>query len=118
MVGIQRQLHTARSAQYVHLPRGGLLAGVDAGIVEEVEPRGHRQAERLTAISLRCTVNIHLENLGVTTAAAVGAAAGLPAAEAVGLLARRQWRAGNVDALQTMAERLKLDVMPPDTNLL
>jgi hypothetical protein len=44
--------------------------------------------------------------------------AGLPAAEAVGLLIRRQWRAGDVAALQALANRLGLQVVPPDTSLL
>ena len=77
-----------------------------------------RQAERLMAIRLRYTINTHLEDQGITTPAAIGAAAGLPAAEAVGLLTRRQWRAGDVAALQAVAERLGLQVVPPDTSLL
>ena len=62
-----------------------------------------RQAERLTAIRLRYTINTHLEDRGITTPAAVGAAAGLPAIEAVSLLTRRQWRAGDIAALQAAA---------------
>lgn len=45
-----------------------------------------RQAERLMAIRLRYTINTHLEDQGITAPAAIGAAAGLPAATAVGLL--------------------------------
>jgi hypothetical protein len=77
-----------------------------------------RQAERLMAIRLRYTINTHLEDQGVTAPAAIGAAAGLPAAEAVGLLTRRQWRAGDVAALQAVATRLGLTVVPPDIDLL
>jgi hypothetical protein len=79
-----------------------------------------RQAERLMAIRLRYVINTHLEDQGITTPAAIGAAAGLPAAEAVGLLTRRQWRAGDVAALElkAMARRLGLEVVPPDTGLL
>ena len=77
-----------------------------------------RQAERLMAIRLRYTINTHLEDQGITALAAIGAAAGLPAAEAVGLLARRQWRAGDVAALRAVADRLGLQVVPPDTSLL
>ena len=77
-----------------------------------------QQAERLMAIRLRYTINTHLEDHGITTPAAVGAAAGLPAAEAMGLLTRRQWRAGDVAALQAVAGRLGLEVLPPDTSLL
>ena len=65
-----------------------------------------RQAERLMAIRLRYTINIHLGDQGITAPAAIGAAAGLPAAEAAGLLTRRQWRAGDVAALQAVATRL------------
>ena len=75
-----------------------------------------RQAERLMAIRLRYTINSHLEDRGITTPAAVGAATGLSAAEAAGLLCRRQWRAGNMAALQAVAGRLGLQVVPPDTD--
>jgi hypothetical protein len=77
-----------------------------------------RQAERLMVIRLRYTINTHLEDQGITAPAAIGAAAGLPAAEAVGLLTRRQWRAGDVAALHAVAGRLGLKVVPPDTSLL
>jgi len=39
-------------------------------------------------------------------------------AEAVSLLTRRQWRAGDVAALQALADRLGLQVVPPDAALL
>ena len=77
-----------------------------------------RQAERLLAIRLRYTINTTLDDRGITTSAAVGAAVGLPAGEAVNLLNRRQWRAGDVIALQAVARRLELDVAPLDTDLL
>lgn len=77
-----------------------------------------RQAERLMAIRLRYTINTHLEDQGITTPAAIGAAAGLPGAEAVSLLTRRQWRAGDVATLQAVADRLGLEVVPPNTDLL
>ena len=73
-----------------------------------------RQAERLMAIRLRYTINTHLEDQGVTRPTAIGAAVGLPAAEAVGLLTRRQWRAGDVAALRAVAARLGLDVALPE----
>lgn len=76
-----------------------------------------RQVERLMAIRLRYTINTHLEDQGITTPPAIGGAAGLPTAEAVSLLTRRQWRAGDVAALQAVARHLKLDVVPPDTDL-
>ena len=75
-----------------------------------------RQAERLMAIRLRYTINTHLEDQGITTPPAIGVAAGLP--EAVSLLTRRQWRVGDVAALQAVARHLKLDVVLPDTDLL
>lgn len=77
-----------------------------------------RQAERLIAIRLRYTINTHLEDQGITTPAAIGAAAGVPSAEVVGLLTRQQWRAGDVTALQAVADRLGLQVVPPDAALL
>lgn len=77
-----------------------------------------RQAERLLAIRLRYTININLEERAITTPAAIGDVVGLPAAEAVSLLTRRQWRAGDVAALQAVAGRLQLNVVLPDTGLL
>jgi hypothetical protein len=74
-----------------------------------------QQAERLMTIRLRYTINTHLEDQGIRTPAAIGAAVGLPAAEAAGLLTRRQWRAGDVAAPQALAER---EVVPPNTDLL
>jgi hypothetical protein len=68
------------------------------------------QAERLQAIRLRYTINIHLEDQGITTPAAISAATGLPAAEVVRLLTRRQWREGDVAALKAIADRLGLAV--------
>jgi len=65
-----------------------------------------RQAERLMGIRLHYTINSHLEDCGITT----------PAAEAAGLLRRRQWRAGDVAALQAVAGRLGLQVVPTDTD--
>ncbi|MFC7477492.1 hypothetical protein ACFQS7_24235 [Dankookia sp. GCM10030260] len=62
-----------------------------------------RQTDRLMAIRLHYSINTHLEDQGITAPTAIGAATGLPAAEAVSLLTRRQWRAGDVTALQTMA---------------
>jgi hypothetical protein len=77
-----------------------------------------RQAERLIAIRLRYTINAHLEDRGLTTPAVIGAGPGLPAPEAMRLLTRRQWRAGDVAALQALADRLGLQVVPPDISLL
>jgi hypothetical protein len=68
------------------------------------------QTERLQAIRLRYTINTHLEDRGITTPAAIGAATSLPAAEAIRLLTRRQWREGDVAVLKAIADRLGLDV--------
>ncbi len=76
-----------------------------------------KQAERLAAIRLRYTINTHLEDQGVTRPTAIGAAVGLPAAEAVSLLTRRQWRAGDVAALRAVAARLGLRVALPELGL-
>jgi hypothetical protein len=45
-----------------------------------------------------------------STPAAIGAATGLPASEAVSLLTRKQWREGDPAALRAVADRLGLDV--------
>jgi hypothetical protein len=76
-----------------------------------------KRAERLAAIRLRYTINTHLEDRGVTKPTAIGAAVGLPAAEAVSLLTRRQWRAGDVAALRVIAARLRLEVALPELGL-
>ncbi len=73
-------------------------------------PDREKRAERLIAIRLRYTINTHLDDRGLTTPAAIGAAVGLPGAEAVRLLTRRQWREGDVAALRAVAARLGLRV--------
>ena len=73
-----------------------------------------RQVDRLAAIRLRYTINTHLEDQGLTTPAAIGAAVGLPATEAVRLLTRRQWRESDLEALQAVADRLGLVVRLDD----
>ena len=69
-----------------------------------------KQAARLMAIRLRYSINTHLEDQGLATPTATGAATGLPSAEAVRLLTRRQWREGDVEALQAIADHLGLVV--------
>ena len=49
-----------------------------------------------------------LEERGITAPAAIGAALGLPAAEATKLLVRHQWREGDVALLRAAAARLGL----------
>jgi len=68
------------------------------------------QAERLRAIRLRYCINTHLDAQGLTTPPDIAQAVGLPTAEAQRLLTRRQWREGDMAALQAIAERLGLEV--------
>src|SRR3954452_7086250 len=72
------------------------------------DPR--KQADRLATIRLRYTINSHLEDQRITAPSDIARAVGMPAAEAVRLLTRRQWREGDVAALQAIAERLGLEV--------
>jgi hypothetical protein len=72
------------------------------------DPR--KQADRLAAIRLRYTINTFLDDQGITAPSDIAQAVGLPAAEAVRLLTRRQWRDGDVAALRTVADRLRLKV--------
>jgi hypothetical protein len=57
-----------------------------------------KQAERLVAIRLRYCINTHLDEQGITSPPDIARAVGLPQAEAVRLLTRRQWRDGDVAA--------------------
>ncbi len=75
-------------------------------------PDREKRAERLIAIRLRYTINTHLDERGLAAPAQVGAAVGLPPAEAVRLLTRRQWREGDVAAPRAVAARLGLEVPP------
>jgi hypothetical protein len=70
------------------------------------EERRARQADRLRAIRLRMAIGRELEDRGITTPAAIGEALGMPAAEAVKLLTRHQWREGTVARLEAAAARL------------
>ena len=47
-----------------------------------------------------------LDDRGITDPTAIGAALGMPAAEATKLLIRHQWREGDVARLQAAAARL------------
>jgi len=51
-----------------------------------------------------------LDDRGITTPAAIGAALGLPMTEATKLLTRHQWRDGDVALLEAAAARLGLQV--------
>jgi hypothetical protein len=70
------------------------------------EERRARYADRLITIRLRMLIIQELEGRGITTPAAIGAALGMPAAEATKLLRGHQWREGSVALLQAAAARL------------
>ena len=74
--------------------------------------QARRRAEGLAAIRLRYCINTHLDEQGIATPAGLARATGLPAAEAAGLLRRKQWRAGDLAALRAVADRLGLAVPP------
>ena len=59
-----------------------------------------------TANASSITTGTEARGITVTTPAAIGAALGMPAAEATSLLTRHQWREGDVALLQAAAARL------------
>jgi hypothetical protein len=69
-----------------------------------------RREDRIVAIRLRMAIGQELDTRGITTAAGIGEALGMPAADAHGLLNRRQWREGDIARLQAAAVRLGLSV--------
>jgi len=75
-----------------------------------IEERRARQADRLASIRLRMAIGRELDERGITTPAAIGAAFGMPAAEAAKLLSRHQWREGDVALLEAAAARLGVQV--------
>jgi hypothetical protein len=75
-----------------------------------VEERRARQADRLASIRLRMAIGRELDERGITTPAAIGAALEMPAAEATKLLSRHQWREGDVALLEAAAARLRVQV--------
>ncbi len=74
------------------------------------EERRARQADRLTTIRLRMAIWRALDDRGITDPAAIDTALGMPAGEGTKLLARHQWREGDVAQLQAVAARLGLSV--------
>ena len=72
--------------------------------------RRARQADRLTTIRLRMAIHRVLDERGISSPAEIGAALGMPAAAAAGLLARHQWRDGDVASLKAAAARLGVQV--------
>ena len=72
--------------------------------------RRARQEDQLAALRLRMAIGRELDERGVAEPAAIGAALGLPAAEAAKLLTRHQWREGDVALLTAAAARLGVPV--------
>ena len=70
------------------------------------QERRARQEDRLAALRLRMAIGRELDERGIADPAAIGAALGLPAAAAAKLLARHQWREGDVALLTAAAARL------------
>jgi predicted component of type VI protein secretion system len=74
------------------------------------EERRIRQEDRLASIRLRMAIGHELDDRGITKPADIGEALGMPAAEAVKLLTRHQWREGDVALLEAAAARLGVRV--------
>jgi hypothetical protein len=74
------------------------------------QERRAREADRLKTIRLRVTIGRELDERGITSPAEIGAALGLPTAEAAKLLTRHQWREGDVAMLEAAAARLGVRV--------
>ena len=69
-----------------------------------------RREDRLVTIRLRMAIGRELDDRGIITPYGIGVALGMPAEEATKLMARRQWREGDVALLQAAAARLGLTV--------
>jgi hypothetical protein len=74
------------------------------------EEQRARREDKVMAIRLRMAIGQELDTRGITTPAEIGEALGMPAAEAHGLLNRRQWREGDIGRLQAAAARLGLSI--------
>jgi hypothetical protein len=77
------------------------------------EERRLRHEDRLKTIRLRMAIGHALDDRGITTPAEIGAALGMPAAEAVKLMIRHQWREGDVAQLEAAVARLGVQVPEP-----
>jgi hypothetical protein len=69
-----------------------------------------RREDRIACIRLRMAIGHELDERGITDPVAVGEALGMLTLDAARLLNRRQWREGDVAALQAAAARLGLQV--------
>ena len=67
------------------------------------EERRQRDADWIQTIRLRMLVGQALHDRGITTPAAIGAAIGMPVAEATKLMIGKQLRAGDVALLEAAA---------------
>ena len=74
------------------------------------EERRAREADRLKTIRLRMLIFRELDERDITTPTAIGAALGMPPAEAAKLLRGHQWREGDVELLEAAAARLGVQV--------
>ena len=72
-----------------------------------------REDERLRSIRLRMAIGRELDDRGITDPAAIGAALGMPAAEATKLMTRHQWREDDLARLEAVAARLGVQVPEP-----
>jgi len=77
-----------------------------------------RKADWLVSVRLRIEIGRELDERSITDPHAIALALCMPAIEADKLLTRRQWREGDVAALQAVAGRLGLEVVLPDIDLL
>jgi len=102
------------ATQKRHKQRAALHDAPHCPPAEDVRRRRRaRHADRLASIRLRMAIGRELDERGITTPAEIGVALGMPAAEATGLLTRRQWREGDVALLQAAAARLGVQVPGP-----
>ena len=76
------------------------------------EQRVQRE-DRRKIVRLRMAIWQELDARGITTPDDIGAALGMSAAEAHGLLTRRQRRAGDVAALEAVIAQLGAQVLAP-----
>jgi hypothetical protein len=72
------------------------------------QERRRRWEERLAALRLRMAIGRELDEREISDPAAIGAALGMPPAEATGLLTRHRWREGDLALLAAAAARLGL----------
>jgi len=77
------------------------------------EERRTRQEDRLKTIRLRMAIYRYFDDHGITKPVEIGVALGMPPAEAASLLARHQWREGDVAQLEAAVARLGVEVPEP-----